>query len=370
MTRATKVKKINLALQGGGAHGAFTWGVLDRLVEDERIVIEGISATSAGGTNGVAFSYGMAKGGREGAKRVLYDFWRSLSRVGSPSILPPGEFERAVKVFWKESMKTMQSMFPMLGKMQVMISPYEFNPFNINPLKQLLEQSIDFRVLRGEGCPVKLFLCATNVRTGRIKIFDRREITTDCVLASACLPTLFQAVEIGGESYWDGGYVGNPALFPLIYNCESRDVAVVHINPQERTTVPKSAPEILARINEISFSSSLLRELRVIAFLTKLVDDGLADGTKLRHVLIHEIASEEIASELSVESMVNMEWDFLTRLRDAGRHQADVWLAANFDRLGETSTIDVQKKYGDAVPQGHRLEQAVRYDAFRFGPDA
>jgi len=355
MTQTAKVKAINMALQGGGAHGAFTWGVLDRLVEDPRIAIEGISATSAGATNGVAFSYGMATGGREGAKRALHDFWRNVSRIGSPSILPPSEFEKAVKTFWKDSMKAMQSMFPVLTKMQVMISPYEFNPFNINPLKQLLEQSIDFRVLRGKGCPVKLFLCATNVRTGRIKIFDRQEISADCVLASACLPTLFQAVEIGGESYWDGGYIGNPALFPLIYNCDSRDVVVVHINPQERTTVPQSAPEILARINEISFSSSLLRELRVIAFLTKLVDDGLADGKRLRRVLIHEVASEEIASELSVESMVNIDWDFLTRLREAGRHQADLWLAANYDRLGETSTIDVQEKYGDTLPQKHSV---------------
>jgi NTE family protein len=355
MTQAGTIKAVNLALQGGGAHGAFTWGVLDRLVEDERIAIEGISATSAGATNGVAFSYGMATGGREGAKRALHDFWRNISQVGSPSLLPPSEFEKAVKAFWKDSIKAAQSMFPMLSKLQVMISPYEFNPFNINPLKQLLEQSIDFRALRDEGCPVKLFLCATNVRTGRIKTFDRREISADCVLASACLPTLFQAIEIGGESYWDGGYIGNPALFPLIYNCDSRDIVVVHINPQERTTVPESAPDILARINEISFNSSLLRELRVIAFLTKLVDDGLADGTRLRSVLIHEIASEEIARQMSVETMMNMDWDFLTRLREAGRHQADVWLAANYDRLGETSTIDVQKKYGDAVPQEHRV---------------
>jgi NTE family protein len=341
-----KVKAINMALQGGGAHGAFTWGVLDRLIEDERIVIEGLSCTSAGATNGVAFSYGMALGGREGAKRTLHDFWWNISRIGSPSLLPPSAFEKAVKTFWQDTMKAMQSMFPVLGKMQVMVSPYEFNPFNINPLKQLLDQQIDFRVLRGEGNPVKLFLCATNVRTGRIKIFDRQELSSDAVLASACLPTLFQAVEIGGEAYWDGGYIGNPALFPLIYNCDSQDIVVVHINPQERTEVPQSAPAILARINEVSFSSSLLRELRVIAFLTKLVDDGLADGKRLRRVLIHEIASEDIAAEMSVETMVNIDWDFLTRLREAGRHQAQLWLEANFDRLGETSTIDVQAKYG------------------------
>ena len=274
-----KVKAVNLALHGSGSHGAFTWGVLDRLVEEERIVIEGISATSAGATNGAIFAYGLATGGRDGAKRALHDFWNRISSAGQPKLSPADEYEKQVKEFWDGIWKTMKSFFPLLGRMTMLVSPYEFNPFNINPLRPLLEQSIDFDVLRRADCPVKLFLCATNVRTGRIQVFDREAMSVECILASACLPTLFQAVEIGGEHYWDGGYVGNPGLFPLIYNCDSRDIVVVHINPSERP-VPRSAPEILNRINEVSFNSSLLREMRAIAFITRLIEDGIVDGTQ------------------------------------------------------------------------------------------
>jgi NTE family protein len=340
-----KVKAINLALQGSGSHGAFTWGVLDRLVEEERIAIEGISATSAGATNGAIFAYGLATGGREGAKRALHDFWKRISDAGQPKPVPTDDFEKQVEEFWNDTWKIMKSFFPLLGRMTMLVSPYEFNPFNVNPLRPLLEQSIDFNVLRRADCPVKLFLCATNVRTGRIRVFDREVMSVECVLASACLPTLFQAVEIGGEHYWDGGYVGNPGLFPLIYSCDSHDIIVVHINPSERP-VPRSAPEILNRINEVSFDSSLLREMRAIAFITKLIEDGIVDGTKVRRVLMHEITADDMAQEFSISSMLSIEWEFLQKLHEAGRQHADAWLAANYDRLGETSTIDVQKKYG------------------------
>jgi NTE family protein len=339
------VKTINLALQGSGAHGAFTWGVLDRLVEEERIAIEGISATSAGATNGAIFAYGLANGGRDGAKRALHDFWKRISGVGQPKLSPADDFEKQVKDFWSGMWNTTKSFFPLLGRMTMLVSPYEFNPFNVNPLRPLLEQSIDFEVLRRPDCPVKLFLCGTNVRTGRIRIFDQQAMSVECVLASACLPTLFQAVEIDGEHYWDGGYVGNPGLFPLIYNCNSRDILLVHINPSERP-VPRSAPDILDRINEISFDSSLLREMRAIAFITKLIDDGIVDGTRVGRVLMHEITADDMAQEFSIKSMLSIEWEFLQKLHAAGREHAEAWLAANYDQLGKTATVDVQKKYG------------------------
>jgi NTE family protein len=340
-----KVKAINLALQGSGSHGAFAWGVLDRLVEDERIAIEGISATSAGATNAAIFAYGLATGGRDGAKRALHDFWRHISGAAAPKLSPADEFDKQVKEFWSDTWKTMKAFFPLLGRMTMLVSPYEFNPHNINPLRPLLERSIDFSVLRRPDCPVKLFLCGTNVRTGRIRVFDREVMSVECVLASACLPTLFQSVEIDGEFYWDGGYVGNPALFPLIYNCASRDIVVVHINPSERP-VPRTAPDILNRINEVSFNSSLLREMRAIAFVTRLIEDGIVDGTKVRHIFMHEITADDMAAMFSIASMMNIEWEFLQQLHAAGREHAEEWLEANFDRLGAAATVDVQKKYG------------------------
>jgi NTE family protein len=225
-----------------------------------------------------------------------------------------------------------------------MMSPYQFNPSDFSPLRHLLEQSVDFERLRG-AAPVKLYLSATNVRTGKIKVFGNDEITADAVLASACLPFLFQAVEVDGEFYWDGGYMGNPAIFPLIYHCESADVVVVHINPIERPDVPRRAHEIMNRVNEISFNSSLMREMRAIAFVTRLIDEGkVADGS-LRRVLIHVIAADDVMQKLSVMSKLNADWEFLTHLRDDGRDHAGRWLDQHFDDLGLASTVNVEETY-------------------------
>jgi NTE family protein len=332
---------VNLALQGGGAHGAFTWGVLDRLLEEERIEMEGISATSAGAMNACVLAYGMTLGGREGAKTALANFWRRISHAAAFSPLQPSPLEKLL------GLRNLEFSPPFLffDLLTRLLSPYQFNPLNLNPLRQVLLQTVDFESLRRTRCKVKLFLSATNVRTGKIKVFDNDDIGPDAVLASGCLPFIFQAVEIEGEAYWDGGYMGNPAIFPLIYACDSRDVIVVHVNPIMREDLPKSAAEILNRINEISFNSSLMREMRAISFVTRLIDDGQADAANLKRMLVHGIANEKAMSELSVASKLNADWEFLTYLKDIGRAAAEEWLAANFDRLGKETTIDLHQTY-------------------------
>jgi NTE family protein len=334
-------KTINLALQGGGAHGAFTWGVLDRLLEDERISFEGISATSAGAMNAVVLAYGLTEGGREGGQKALAGFWRRVSHAAATGPLQPTWLDR---LMGNRSLENSPAFiaFDLISRL---LSPYQFNPLNRNPLREVLLQSVDFERLRSADCPVKLFLSATNVRTGKIKVFENDVICPERVLASGCLPMLFQAVEIDGEHYWDGGYMGNPAIFPLIYGCDSRDVMIIHINPLERQELPTTAFEIMNRVNEISFNSSLMREMRAISFVTKLIDDEPAAMKSLKRILVHAIAADEIMSELGAASKLNGDWEFLTYLRDQGRAYADKWLAANFDRLGRESSIDIRKEY-------------------------
>jgi NTE family protein len=317
-------KTINLALQGGGAHGAFAWGVLDRLLEDERICFEGISATSAGAMNAVVMAYGLTIGGRDGAKRTLAEFWRRIGDAAAWSALQPA--------------------FIFFDLMTRVLSPYQFNPLNYNPLRDVLEKTVDFERLRRENV-VKLFLCATNVRTGKVKIFENNELTSSAVLASGCLPMLLQAIEIDGEAYWDGGYMGNPAIFPLIYGCRSTDIVIVHINPIVREEIPRMASDILNRLNEISFNSSLMREMRAIAFVNKLLDSNAALLEEMKRILIHEIEAEAFMRGFGVASKNNADWQFLLHLRDAGRACAEEWLAANFTHLGARSTVDIRAKY-------------------------
>jgi NTE family protein len=336
----TEIKAVNLALQGGGAHGAFAWGVLDRLLEDERIVFEGISATSAGAMNATVTAYGLTIGGREGAKQTLAQFWRGVSEAAAWSPLQPSLLDRLTR---NHSMGNSPA-FIFFDMMTRFLSPYQFNPLNYNPLRDVLEQTIDFARLRKDN-EVKLFLCATNVRTGKVKIFKNDEITASAVLASGCLPFLFQAVEIDGEAYWDGGYMGNPAIFPLIYDCQSADIIVVHITPIIREELPRTGGDILNRLNEISFNSSLMREMRAIAFVTDLIDSGTLGGKKMQRVLVHAIEADALMKDLGVASKLNADWEFLTHLRDAGRERAEEWLSAHFDHLGKCSTVDIRAKY-------------------------
>jgi len=332
-------KTLNLALQGGGAHGAFAWGVLDRLLDDERIDFEGITATSAGAMNAVVVASGLAVGGRPAAKETLRRFW---SLISQSTYLSPLQTHWLDRLLGQPGRLTpLHVAFDLVTRL---VSPYQFNPLNINPLKALLEDCVDFEALH-RACPVRLFISATNVRSGKIKIFEDGEVTAESVMASACLPHLFQAVEIAGEAYWDGGYMGNPAIYPLIYNCQSRDVAIIHINPLTRQEIPKDATEIFNRLNEISFNSSLMREMRTIAFVTDLIDRGQLSGRPMKRMLIHAIEAEAFMRELGVHSKTTPDWDFLTMLHDVGRRAADAWLAANFAQIGESSTVDLKQVY-------------------------
>jgi len=334
-------KTLNLALQGGGAHGAFTWGVLDRLLEEPRIDFEGVVATSAGAMNAAVMTYGLIEGGREGAQKALANFWRRVSHAAAFSPIQPTLLDRLT------GNRSLENSPPyvLFDLVTRLMSPYQFNPFNINPLRHVLEQSMDFEALRSERCKLKLNICATNVRTGKVKVFSNDDITCDAVMASACLPFLFRAVEIGEEAYWDGGYMGNPAIFPLIYGCESPDVLIVHINPMSRPELPRTATEIMNRINEISFNSSLMREMRAIDFVTKLIDNGTECQLELKRMLIHAISADDIMLDLGVASKLNADWDFLTDLRDAGRERASAWLVQNYDHIGKQSTVDIGETY-------------------------
>jgi NTE family protein len=329
------VKSINLALQGGGAHGAFAWGVLDRLLEDDRIVIEAISATSAGAVNAAVAAHGLARGGRAAARADLEAFWCHVGDYGSLSPLQPTPWDMAYQTLGLGP----SPAYLMLDLMSRVWSPYQLNPLNVNPLRTALVDTVDFGRLRSSS-PVALFISATNVRSGKVRVFKTGEVTADVVMASACLPFLFQAVEIDGEAYWDGGFMGNPAIFPLIYDARSADVVIVHINPLMRPELPVTASQIMNRMNEISFNSSLMREMRAIAFVTRLIDEGRLEAARVKRMLMHSIAADEFMRSLSIDTKVAADRALLWRLRDVGRSAADRWLADNRRHLNVRGTID------------------------------
>jgi len=337
-TAAAGQKVINLALQGVGSHGAFTWGVLDRLLEEERLALDGITATSAGAVNAVVLAYGLAAGGREGAKTALSLYWRRMSAMASASIFQPSMYDKMYGKFGLDH----SPGYLFLDMLSQFFSPYILNPLNYNPLKNLLDEVVDFELLRRQPA-VKLFLCATNVRSGKVKIFGSEELRSDHVLASSCQPLMMQAVEIDGEHYWDGGFMGNPAIFPVIYACQARDIILVHLTPTERQENPTTTHAILTRMQEVTFNSSLMREMRVVAFVTKLIDDGKIAGGK--RILIHSIEGEDVIGGLSNSSKMNADLDFLLHLHKIGRKSADGWLKSNFDRLGVETTVDLHSRY-------------------------
>ena len=342
---AATPKPINLALQGGGSHGAFTWGVLDTLLADGGLQLQAISATSAGSLNAVVLADGLRRGGVEGARQALADLWQAVAQAGhfSNPLQPPWlasfmhGLQHAVPPEWSPThlwATTMMQLF----------SPYQFNPLKLNPLRDIVERQVDFEALRAAP-PLKLFLSATNVETGKIRVFNSAEVSADAVLASACLPTLFQAVEIAGEFFWDGGYMGNPAIFPLIYEEVSADVLIVHVNPVLRPGVPRSAAEIANRINEISFNSSLMREMRAIAFVTGLIDRGRLDPHDARRMRIHSIRCDELMAAQDATSKLDTAWPYLCELRDAGRAKAQAWLDGELAQVGKRSTVDIRAEF-------------------------
>lgn len=325
---------VDFALQGGGAHGAFTWGVLDRLLEEPWLKIDGISGTSAGAMNAAVLADGFGEGGAEGARRALARYWRSVSEAAQFSPLRRTPLDIMVGRWTLDN----SPFFIGMDLMSRLFSPYDFNPGGSNPLRGILNDLIDFdRLKRG---PIKLFISATNVRTGRVRVFRNDEITPDVLLASACLPTLFQAIEIDGESYWDGGYSGNPTMTPLVRECDSRDTIIVPINPIERAGTPRGAREILNRLNEISFNAVLLKELRMMALLRQVADAGNSEGALWAQMRIH-VVRNDIMDKLGYSSKLNAEWDFVSMLHREGRHAANAFLQANSKDIGVKSTIDL-----------------------------
>jgi NTE family protein len=325
---------VDLALQGGGAHGAFTWGVLDRLLEEPRLQIEGISGTSAGAMNAAVMVSGQAEGGADGAKTALEQFWR---RVSDAALLSPFRRTPLDIMLGRWTLDT-SPVFLTLDLMARIFSPYDLNPHGANPLRDILADCIDFK--RVAKSPLKLFVTATNVHTGRGRVFRNGDLTPKALLASACLPTLFQAVEIDGEPYWDGGYSGNPTISPLIRECSSSDTILVQVNPVERTGTPRSARDIINRLNEVSFNATLLKELRMMAVLRHVANPGNSEGARWAGMRIHRIASDAM-QELGYSSKLNAEWEFFCMLRNEGRRSAEAFLAEHGGDIGSRSTLDL-----------------------------
>jgi len=325
---------VDLALQGGGSHGAFTWGVLDRLIEEPWLRIEAISGTSAGAMNAAVVADGWTQGGAEGARAALDTYWRRVSRAAAFSPLQRSPLDRLMGRWTLDTSPAYVAM----DLMARVLSPYDLNPFGLNPLRAILTESIDFDRLT--GAPIKLFITATNVRTGRGRIFRNAEITPDVLLASACLPTMFQAIEIDGEPYWDGGYAGNPTLTPLVRESDARDTMLVQINPRERPDPPRTANDILNRLNEISFNSALMKELRMMALLRQVADPGRGEGARWAGMRTHRIMSDALAN-FGASSKLNAEWEFVSLLKEEGRKSADRFLTAHGEDIGKHSTADL-----------------------------
>ncbi len=332
MARGKSRLPLSLALQGGGAHGAFTWGVLDQLLEDGRFNLSAITATSAGAMNAVALASGLAKGGADGARESLSNFWRAISEETSRYVMPGSVNPVA---------------FAYLTALQSLASPYDLNPFDINPLRDVLTRQIDFDAVRASG--LTLFVSATNVETGKPRIFETKDLNADAVLASACLPQTFKAVTIDGSSYWDGGYVGNPSLYPLIYSKAPPDVLMVILNPLARKGVPKRAEEITDRINEISFNATIVGELRAIAFVQRLIDEGALKEPmlkKYKRLNLHAIRGGAELVDLAFSTKYETQWNFLKSLRERGRAAASTWLTDCAQHVGtKESAFDVRKEF-------------------------
>lgn len=333
-------KGVNIALQGGGAHGAFTWGVLDRIFEDDRIWVEAISGTSAGAMNAVVAAQGMCKDGAIGARKELHRFWKAVSDSASASPFQRTEMDR-----WQDNWSLKHSpMFIWFDLISRMASPYQLNPFDYNPLRNLAESFLDFDKVRGFG-DMQVFISATNVETGHVRVFEAHELDLDVVMASACLPSMFHSVMIEGQPYWDGGFMGNPPLHPFLERSPSDDILIVQINPVFRKGVPRTAIDIQNRLNEITFNSSLLHELRAIDFVTRLLDEGKLDEADYRRMHIHVIQSRGRMLELDATSKLNAEWRFLQHLFEIGRDTAGNWLETHFDDLSERSSVDVRAMF-------------------------
>ncbi len=338
-------KSINLALQGGGAHGAYTWGVLDRLLEEERLEIAGLSGTSAGALNAAALKSGLLEDGRDGARAKLDWLWKEIGALDTPAVpnwmwgVTPQSVSTAMQL---------SPAFMAIDMMSRLSTPYQFAALTPHPLEKIVKTFSYDRICADDG--PELYICATNVRSGKIRIFEGDAITTDAILASGCLPTLFKAVEIydpkteRDEAYWDGGYMGNPALFPLFPN-DTQDIVIININPLHREDIPKTPQDIQNRINEISFNGSLFRELRAIQFVRDLIAEGKVKRGTMEDVLVHMISDDALMTQLSVATKMVPTPYMLSELKAAGRRAANGFLAAHWDDLNARSTVDTREMF-------------------------
>lgn len=334
-------KPVGLALQGGGVHGAYTWGVLDRILEEGVLHIEAVSGTSAGALNAVTLASGLAEGGRMKAQERLRELWEGIAVIGNLNPFRPGPIEQMTAP-WNADWAPGTFALEFLTKM---LSPYQLNPFAINPLRQLIERIVDFERLRAS--PIKLYISATNLRTGRPRMFTTHEMSADAVLASACLPSLHQAVEIDGEHYWDGGFTANPALLPLLAECESNDVVIVQITPALEPDIPTTARDIQGRVNRIVFNAPLHRELETIAWIKRMGgtngDGNGALAQKLQRLRLHHINGTEAVRPLGTASALHADWSMIARLHEQGSEHAVEWLAREGARIGVESTAVLQE---------------------------
>ena len=333
-------KHVTLALQGGGALGAFTWGVLDAFLADDRLEVVGISGTSAGAMNAVVYAEGLRRGGPEAARKHLEKFWRGVSLDGS---LTPEQRE-FFDIFFG-MFDPLNLRLSMASKTTEIFSPYEINPLEINPLREIVEDLIDFDFLRQTTFP-KLFVSATNVQTGRAKIFRHKELSADAIMASACLPTLFKAVEIDGQFYWDGGYMGNPALYPLYTETKCSDIILIQVNPLMRPEIPKTSAHIMDRLNEITFNSALLHEFRAIEFVTRLLESGRLDGSHYKKVRLHMVAGGEAVDRYGASAKMDLDYTMFEDLFSIGVKAGRDFLENHFDSIGVKATLDLQEQLG------------------------
>ncbi len=326
-----KPVSINLALQGGGSHGAFTWGVLDRLSKESHLNVEGISGTSSGAVNATLFAYGLTND-KENPNAILDDFWSDLGKLFS-------------SIFTSSDNFMQRPILDMFLNMTQSFSPYMFNPTDMNPLRDLLNKNIDFEKLRNTN-QTKLFIAATNIKTSKLKVFKRKELTAEHILASACLPSVHHAITIEGETYWDGGFTGNPPLYPLIFNCESSDLLIILLQPLIKESVPDTANKIRERIYDIAFHSNFMREMRAISFSKKFIEEHyLLKGAlekRLNNLRIHIIHAEDVLNNLEKKSKYDASPELLNYLRDTGYQSADKWLKNNCGLIGKKSSTSLE----------------------------
>ena len=333
-------KRIAIAMQGGGAHGAFTWGVLDRLLEEKDLIIEGVSGTSAGGMNAVCVAQGIMEGGNEGARRLLRTFWESMAEAGKNSIFKPGLLDILMHKWTLHN----SPGFVGFDLMTKFLSPYQFNPLGTNPLKDMVEKLFKFDELN-KFKDVQIFISATHVYTGKIKVFTNKDLKPEALLASACLPTIYQAVMVDNEYYWDGGFISNPLIYPLIYNCKTSDMMILKLNPTHRNRLPLTPTEIGDRLNEITNNTSIMREMRSVAYITKLIDSGLLDPKKVKRLHMHLIENEGTFQDLGWSSKLNTDIKFFEHLFTEGRKTADKWIEENYKHIGHKTTFDVAEEF-------------------------